>query len=217
VGQLGRLHIPPNSRSFKKRVDLLDAVDTLSCHLHSTFSALSSSLAINSLRCPHKSGRARVHLLILLGPSLFGPRSRILLTIDGLTIKAWTEDDVLAHSNDENQLSGGNVGSRADRAHGPDQVRLPLSSILPPATNLVHKNDPASPKHTETHTSYNSTKSPDSSPPDETLASCQGENQALSAAERFLSRSLTMACAEDGATLNTELGPNYSSALEPRY
>lgn len=184
----------------------MDAVDTLSCHLHSTFSALSSSLSVDLPRCPHKSGLARVHLLILLGPSLFGPRSRILLTIDGLEIQAWTEGDIPAHSNDENQCGGGNIGKRVNRAHGPDQVRTPLSSILPPATNLAHKNDPASPK---THPSFESTKSPDSSPPDETFSSYLGEKQALSAAERLLSRSLTMACAEDGVTLGAELGPTF--------
>lgn len=218
VAQLSRLPIPPNSKSFKKRVDLLDAVDALSCHLHSTFSALSSSLAINPPGCPHKSGRARVHLLILLGPSLFGPRARILLTIDGLKIQAWTECDVLTHSKDENQSSGRKIGSRVDRANGLDQVRSPLSSVLFPTTNIVHGNDPTNlPKDMETHTSLVSTEPSQSSPQDGTLSSYLGEKQALSTAERFLSRSLTMACAEDGATLNTELGPSYSPTLELRY
>lgn len=211
VGQLGRLPIPPNSKVFKKRIDLLDAVDTLSCHLNSTFSALTSSLAINSLGHPHKSGRARVHILIFLGPSLFGPRSRIILTIDGLEIQTRTESNISAHSKDENQRSGGNVGSRVNLGHGSDQPRTPLSSMLPPATNLVRENDTTSPKHTPTL--FDSTKASDSSPSDETFDSYLGEKQALSSAERFLSRSLTMACAEDGVTLSTELGPNSPSTL----
>lgn len=189
---------------------MLDAVDTLSCHLHSTFRALSSSLAINSLANPDKSGCARVHLLVLLGPSLFGPRSRILLTIDGLKIQVWTESDLSTHSKDENQHSGRNIGSRVNRARGLDQVRSPLSSILPPTTKLVHENDFASPKPAETRTPFDPTKPPDSPFPDGTFASYLGENEAVSAAERSLSRSLTMACAEEGATLSTELGPNYA-------
>ena len=220
MAQLGRLPIPPNSKSSKKRIDLLDAIDTLSCHLHSTFSALSSSLALNSLKYPHKSGHAQVHLLILLGPSLFGPRSRILLTIDGLQVQAWdygAEGENLTECKDENQYIGGKAGSKLNRVHRLDQARSPLSSIPPPATNALNGNDPTSPEHTENRTSSDSRKSPDFPPSDESLAGYPGEQQALSTAERLLSRSLTMACAEDGVTLNAELGPNYPPIVEPKF
>jgi len=188
----------------------LDAVDTLSCHLYSTFSALSSSLALNSLKYPHKSGHAQVHLLILLGPSLFGPRSRLLLTIDGLTVQAWNcvaDGGALIHYKDENQCNGRNTGSRLNRMRTSDQVRSPLSPILLPSTNVIHENGPTSPEHTENRSSLDSTKSSDpSSPPGESITDHLREQQALSAAERLLSRSLAMACAEDGVTLNAELG-----------
>ena len=188
----------------------MDAVDTLSCHLYSTFSALSSSLALNSLKYPHQSGHAQVHLLILLGPSLFGPRSRLLLTIDGLTVQAWNygvDGGVLTHRKDENQCNGRNTGSRLNHMRTLDQVRSPLSSIPLPPTN-VPEHDPASPEHTENRSSLDSTKSSDpSSPPSgEPITGHLEEQQALSAAERLLSRSLAMACAEDGITLNAELG-----------
>jgi len=192
----------------------------LSCHLHSTFSALSSSLALNSLRYPHKSGHAQVHLLILLGPSLFGPRSRILLTIDGLKVQAWnrgTEGETLSECRDENQRSGEDPGPKLSRVHGLDQVRSPLSSIPLPATNVLKGNDPTSPEHTENRPSLDSRKSPDPPPSlGESLTGYLGEQQALSSAERLLSRSLTMACAEDGVTLNAELGPNYPLTIEPK-
>jgi len=188
----------------------LDAVDTLSCHLHSTFSALSSSLAFNSLKYPHQSGHAQVHLLILLGPSLFGPRSRLLLTIDGLTVQAWNygaDGEVLTHRKDENQCNGKNAGNRPNRMRTSDQVRSPLSSIPLPPTNLL-EHDPASLEHTENRSSLDSTKSsnPSSPPSGEPLTGHLEEQQAFSAAERLLSRSLAMACAEDGVTLNAELG-----------
>lgn len=194
----------------------------MSCHLHSTFSALSSSLALNSLKYPYKSGHAQVHLLILLGPSLFGPRSRLLLTIDGLTVQAWNfgaDGKSLAHDKGENQRNGRNTGNRPNRAHTLDQVRSPLSSIPLPTTNVPHEKDLNGPEHMESRTSSDATKSsdPSSPPPGESLISYLGEQQALSAAERLLSRSLTMACAEDGVTLNAELGPNYYSILEPKY
>ncbi|KAF9651038.1 hypothetical protein BDM02DRAFT_3111357 [Thelephora ganbajun] len=218
VAQLGRLPFPPNSKSSKKRIDLLDAVDTLSCHLHSTFSALSSSLALNSLKYPHKYGHAQVHLLILLGPSLSKPRSRIFLTIDGLKIQAWghgTEGEALTHYKDENQCGGRNIGNKSNTMHGLDQVRSPLSLILPPTTNAVHESDATSPEPTENRTSLDSTKSslPSSPPSGESLAGFWGGQQALSVAERLLSRSLTMACAGDGITLNVEQEPTQTHVL----
>jgi len=191
----------------------------LSYHLHSTFAALSSSLALNSLKYPHKSGHAQVHLLILLGPSLFGPRSRILLTIDGLKVQArnhGTEGETLTECRDENQCIGGSAGGKLSRVHGLDQVRSPLSSIPPSATSVLNGNDPASTEHTENPTTLDSRKSSDSPSSDEPLGGYLGEQQTFSAAERLLSRSLTMACAEDGVTLNAELGPNYPLTIEPK-
>jgi len=98
-----------------------------------------------------------------------------------------------------------------------DQVRSPLSSLLPPVTSALHENDPINPGRTEHRASSDSTNSSESfSPSDESLTGYRGEQKALSAAERLLSRSLAMACAEDGVTLNAELGPNYSLHLEPK-
>lgn len=160
-----------------------------------------------------------MHFLILLGPSLFGPRSRILLTIDGLKVQAWnygTEGETSTECRDEDQCSGENASNKLSRVHGLDQVRSPLSSIPPPATNALNGNDPTSPEHTENRTSLDSRKTSDPPPSsDESLTGYLGEQQALSAAERLLSRSLTMACAEDGVTLNAELGPNYPITIEP--
>jgi hypothetical protein len=213
VAQLNRLPIPSDSKSSKKRVDLLDAVDTLSCHLDSTFSALSSSLALNSYQYPQGFGHVQVHLLILLGPSLFRPRSRILLTIDGLKIQACeTEREVSPHIRDENQCGGGST-NRLNRAQILNQVRLPLSSMIPPTTiDVARGNDPGSTGPMMVPGSpSNSTKSsePSSLPSDLAPVSHLGEQQVLSAAERLLSRSLAMACAEDGVTLNAELGPSH--------
>lgn len=163
-----------------------------------------------------------MHLLILLGPSLFGPRYRILLTIDGLKVQAWdsgTEGETSVGYEDENQFGGRGTGGTLNHVRRLDQVRSPLSLIPPPATGVLNGNDPTGPEHAEDHTSMDSAKSSDSScpPSGESPTGYLGEQQALSAAERLLSRSLAMACAEDGVTLNAELGPGYFSAAEPKY
>ena len=190
--------------------------------MHSTFSALSSSLALNPLKYPHNSGLAQTHLLILLGPSLFRPRHRVLFTIDGLKVQAQnsgTGEEILTGCEDENRYSGRNTAGKPNRVDKLDQARSPLSSISPLTTDVLNGSDHISPERTENHTSLDSVKPADSSypPPDESFAGYPGEQQALSAAERLLSRSLTMACAEDGVTLNAELGPSYSSAVGPKY
>lgn len=197
----------------------MDAVDALSCHLHSTFSALSSSLALSSLKYPHRSEHAQVHLLILLGPSLFRPRSRIILTIDGLKTQACNRETEIggsAHSEDENQCY--NTGSTLNRVRRLDHARLLLSSLPPPASDPGRESDPSSPKHTENDTSSDPKNSPDPpSPLDETFTTYLEEQRILSAAERLLSRSLAIACAEDGVTLNAELGLNHFPSLEDRH
>jgi hypothetical protein len=159
-----------------------------------------------------------VHLLILLGPSLFGPRSRILLTIDGLKVQAWnsgTQGGTFADHDDENQCSGRNTGSELNRVHRLGQVCPPLSSVPPPTTNVLDGNNIASGERTENRAPLDSINS-DPSTSGEPLVDYLGEQQALSAAERLLSRSLTMACAEDGVTLNAELGTDLPLTTKPK-
>ena len=187
----------------------MDAVSALSCHLHSAFSALSSSLALNPLKYPHKSGHAQVHLLILLGPSLFGPRSRVLLTIDGLEVRAWSyETEISAHREGENRCIN-TEGLNGTRGLG--RIPLLLPSTLPPATNVGHGINIANPKETEDYASFDPSKPLDSPPlSDETFTACPREQQALVAAELLLYRSLAMACGENGVTLNAEIGLDHS-------
>jgi hypothetical protein len=121
-------------------------------------------------------------------------------------VRAWSygvNGEALTHRKDENQCNGRDTDSRLNRVRTLDQVRSPLSSIPLPATNVPYDNDSTIPEHTE----MDSTKLSDPSPPSgEPLTDHLEEQQALSAAERLLSRSLAMTCAEDGVTLNAELG-----------
>ena len=89
-----------NTRAAKQRAELLASFDILSSHLDTTFTALSTALA----RCqsssllssdsvaknlPPKSGVARAYLAILVGPSLSTPKSKVILTVDGLDARIW--------------------------------------------------------------------------------------------------------------------------------
>lgn len=75
-----------NTRATKQRAELLASYDTISSHLDTTFSALSTALARSS---GHKSQLAQVHLAILVGPSVTTAKSKLILGIDGLETKIW--------------------------------------------------------------------------------------------------------------------------------
>lgn len=133
-------------------------------------------------------------------------------------VQAWNhgaDGEALTLFEDENQCGGRIIGGRSNHAATLDRSRLPLSSIPVPTANVPREDDPASPERTENCVSLDSTKlsDPSSSPSGEPHTGHLGEQQAFSDAERLLSRSLAMACAEDGVTLNAELGPNCFSTL----
>lgn len=79
-----------NSRAFKQRVELLASFDTISSHLDTTFSALSTALA----RCTNNQGHKLVqaHLAILVGPSIGTAKSKLIVGIDGLEARIWGSD-----------------------------------------------------------------------------------------------------------------------------
>ncbi|KZT67010.1 hypothetical protein DAEQUDRAFT_729609 [Daedalea quercina L-15889] len=84
-----------NSRAAKRRNDLLAAIDTLSSHMQTTFTALSTALARRRSRdgddAPPSIGTA--HLAFVLGPSVGAARARIIYTVNGLELKVWGERD----------------------------------------------------------------------------------------------------------------------------
>ena len=71
----------------KQRAELLASFDTISSHMDTTFSALSTALS----RCSNNkdSTNARVYLAILVGPSLESAKSKVILGIDGLEKRIW--------------------------------------------------------------------------------------------------------------------------------
>ncbi|GJE99446.1 hypothetical protein PsYK624_157090 [Phanerochaete sordida] len=81
-------------RAAKKREELMSAVDTLSCHLQTTFVALSAALAQRQKRLQNgeiiKTGDADVnpiYLAYVLGSSVGAAKARVLFAVDGLQAK----------------------------------------------------------------------------------------------------------------------------------
>ena len=71
----------------KQRTEFLANFDTISSHMDTTFSALSTALS----RCSNykDSTISRAYLAIFLGPSLGSAKSRVVLGIDGLEKRIW--------------------------------------------------------------------------------------------------------------------------------
>ncbi|KAI0059340.1 hypothetical protein BV25DRAFT_1829129 [Artomyces pyxidatus] len=107
VMQLARMPNGPSSKSkaARKRMELINAFDELSSHLHTTFSALATALARNKARYPslHSEDKpesavaplATAYLAFVLGPTIGAPKSRVVLAVEGLEVKIWgARDDV---------------------------------------------------------------------------------------------------------------------------
>lgn len=125
-----------NTRALKKRIDLLASFDTLTSHLQTTFTALSTAMA-RSTRCSNtprklvtqlenkfddtgldkgkgkKLGRA--YLAIVLGPSASSAKARILFAVDGLEVKIWGQMD------DTADLGCGSAGEPDEGSDGDTQ------------------------------------------------------------------------------------------------
>ncbi|CCM04750.1 uncharacterized protein FIBRA_06940 [Fibroporia radiculosa] len=82
-----------DSRATKRRIELLSAMDTLSSHMQTTFSALSTAIARRNsspagVNSP-TSERASAHLVFVVGPSVGAARARVVFAVDGLEVKLW--------------------------------------------------------------------------------------------------------------------------------
>ncbi|RDB20244.1 hypothetical protein Hypma_012607 [Hypsizygus marmoreus] len=94
VQQLSRIQsFKSTARAAKQRTDLLTSFDTLTSHLNTTFTALSTALARSStsdqehpnVRSP--KDRPRAYLAILVGPSMGSAKSKVMFAVDGLETK----------------------------------------------------------------------------------------------------------------------------------
>ncbi|KAJ7476945.1 hypothetical protein B0H11DRAFT_2031342 [Mycena galericulata] len=88
-----------NPRALKLRTDLLASYDTLSSHLGTTFSALSTAFALTaSPDAKINRPTRRAYLAILVGPSIGSAKTKVMFAVDGLVAKIWGERDDLSDS-----------------------------------------------------------------------------------------------------------------------
>ncbi|KAF8905344.1 hypothetical protein CPB85DRAFT_1552214 [Mucidula mucida] len=99
IPQLTRLK-PTSAKSAKLKEQLLDAYDTLTSHLDTTFTALSTAFAKGRDK-GKGNGNSLAYLAIVLGPSVGTAKARVLLAVDGLETKVWGERDDLPEDDDE--------------------------------------------------------------------------------------------------------------------
>lgn len=104
VVQLSRISaIRPDSKATKQRSELVFAVDTLTSHLQTTFTALSSAFAERERKnFPGPTDRdrriptSRAYMMFVLGPSVGAAKAKIALVADGLEAQPWDDKGGLA-------------------------------------------------------------------------------------------------------------------------
>ncbi|KAF9035381.1 hypothetical protein BDZ89DRAFT_1157784 [Hymenopellis radicata] len=117
IPQLNRLK-PTSAKSAKLKDQLLDAFDTLTSHLDTTFTALSTAFA---KRRGRGTSSSRVYLAIMLGPSVGTAKARVLLAVDGLETKVWGErDDLPEEEEEEEEEEEDSDEEDEDDEHPPD-------------------------------------------------------------------------------------------------
>ncbi|KAG2014200.1 hypothetical protein CC2G_011042 [Coprinopsis cinerea AmutBmut pab1-1] len=94
-----------NTKAAKQRTELLNAFDTLSSHLTTTFTALSTALARSSSKENNDASPVghRAYVAILLGPSLGTAKSKVFLGVDQFDARIWGMQEEQTGGNDEEE------------------------------------------------------------------------------------------------------------------
>ncbi|KAF5371505.1 hypothetical protein D9615_009584 [Tricholomella constricta] len=124
VMQLSRMpSTNSTARALRQRNELLSSFDTLTSHLNTTFTALSSALAQgpkqaqvqvqvpvppNTSLSNTNTKRARVYLAIFVGSNTASAKSKVIYAVDGLEIKAiGVRDDLAKRSSSSSERHTG--------------------------------------------------------------------------------------------------------------
>ncbi|PPQ84611.1 hypothetical protein CVT25_015708 [Psilocybe cyanescens] len=215
VMQLGR--IPggkTNTRAAKQRTELLASYDTISSHLDTTFSALSTALS----RCAgYDLKLAQAHLAILVGPSLITAKSKLILGIDGLEPSIWgTRDEAnifqqnVQDSGETEDEDGEDEDEDGDDDDDNDDEESDGSEEMPQDSEDEESGEEDSESESEEE-NVNS-KPANDDPPPTTYMSRAEEQRFLQNADRLLSRTLAAADAE-GNGISSELSPTQTHIL----
>ena len=228
-------HTRDETRSSRKRVELLNTMDTLSSHLRTTFAALSDSLTPQEHKIATSSGPIvsvqplnRVHLMIVVGSSPGASKANVVMTVDGLEVSpakaevneeaqqcATAVEESTLHGEDASDANAKDVGSN----EADPEVDAPSSSSTSPSpsppSKLPSQQIPSAQR--ESAPLVNPAPIPFKPLRTSTIQrsiprsmpmpdqSFAQHQQELRAAERLLSRTLANANAE-GAGLSAELG-----------
>ncbi|KAJ4472510.1 hypothetical protein C8J55DRAFT_520268 [Lentinula edodes] len=236
VAQLSRLPGgKSNSRAAKLKHDLIDSFDTLSSHLDTTFTALSTAFARCSPTGASASGDSnadeqspgsQAYLAILVGPSIGTAKSKVIFAVDGLETKIWgVRDDlprkVEAREEVEDESDSDAEEGLEETYETFDDDDEENSHYEPEDSDSEDDSDVCStssrpdsptpkPPPSPPRRVYPSTSSQTS--PTHLLQDHAREQQKIRAADQLLSRTLAMADAE-GRGMASELVPTQTHVL----
>ena len=184
------------------RTELLASFDTISSHMDTTFSALSTALS----RCSNCKDLTitRAYLAILLGPSIGSAKSKVVLGIDGLAKRIWGD-----HANiSSTPEAGGDENEEQDAVseeEDDDSAEIPDDSDSDESEEELEE-------ESEGEDEDDCENVGTSSPPPTAQSSYASEQRFLQNAERLLSRTLAAADA-DGRGVISEMCTFLSSVL----
>ncbi|KAF8959404.1 hypothetical protein BDZ97DRAFT_1667258, partial [Flammula alnicola] len=207
VMQLGRLPGgKANSRAFKQRAELLASYDTISSHLDTTFSALSTAIA----RCSGQSGQnvAQAHVAILVGPSLGSAKSKVMLGIDGLEKRIWgTREEAFSQHQGDKESDDEEEEEEEGEESEESEEETEESGEEPEESEDEDEED-----QEEDDEEESVDDEPPSSSPPPPYTSYAEEQKFLQNADRLLSRTLASADAA-GNGITSEMTPTQTHVL----
>ncbi|KAJ3907208.1 hypothetical protein F5879DRAFT_942808 [Lentinula edodes] len=236
VAQLSRLPGgKSNTRAAKLKHDLIDSFDTLSSHLDTTFTALSTAFARCSPTGASASGDSnadeqspgsQAYLAILVGPSIGTAKSKVIFAVDGLETKIWgVRDDlprkVEAHEEVEDESDSDaeegleetyetfddddEENSHSEPEDSDSEDDSDVCSTSSRPDSPISQPPPSPPRRVHPSTSSQTS-------PTHLLQDHAREQQKIRAADQLLSRTLAMADAE-GRGMASELVPTQTHVL----
>ncbi|GLB33210.1 hypothetical protein LshimejAT787_0100950 [Lyophyllum shimeji] len=234
VMQLSRITSSKSTaKALKHRTDLLATFDTLTSHLNTTFTALSSALARASKdknsqpdaqqgTTPPKSRRSRVYLAVFVGSNTASAKSKVIYAVDGLEVKAvGARDDVTDRTSEpEPHVERDNEDAREDieEDEDDDDDDDDIDDEEPSSGDGESEEEDEEEEDSETGncdsddlaSSPPESRSPSPEPP--SYPSHAEQQRALHAAERLLSRTLAAADAE-GNGMSADMAPTQTHIL----
>ncbi|KAG6873605.1 hypothetical protein C0995_013978 [Termitomyces sp. Mi166 len=212
-------------RALKQRNELLSSFDTLTSHLNTTFTALSSAFArINSISKHQsdtnnaKSNYARAYMGVFVGSSPATAKAKVLFAVDGLEIKAIGARDVAQgqkkFDHDDEDCSGSEEDVDGEEAEGEEEGSGDVGDDDDDDSEGDGEEEEEETDEDEDEDDEGSSLPPESrSPSPEPSYPSHAERQrALQAAERLFSRTLAMADA-NGNGMSADLTPTQTHIL----